>query len=182
MLQADAEEEIPSGIDVLAPYVGEWVSEDGSARQVLVWQDRYRSAVLADLYFKDGVGWSHASAGRYLEFVGELPLDIRTPEYQFTGDFSVEPGVEMGFVALGVSPISPSELASFDIGPVADPAHGLWFENRAQVDRAVWETTLEHWTPPQDGRFTYTLYQSTETGGWTEWFSGTWIRIEEDAE
>lgn len=153
------------------PYLGDWVSEDGASRRSMRLE---QGDLRAQLFLREDEAWVLASEGGCQTLQSIDGAEDYFCEYRSTG------AVDMGFDLIRVDDYQAS-TSSFSAPGLPDFVDGGVFYNRASRGDQVM-LTYEHWTPPQDGRFTYTLYQPTETGGWTEWFSGTWIRVEEAPE
>lgn len=151
-------------------YEGHWQSEDGNARQSLA---RTAAGYRGELWFLQDGTWVLASQGGCA--YREVPVDGWYAEAQFWDcDYYPANGVEMGFERLNQSAYTAT---SYDI-PGLDPINsGSIFINIA-IQGETETTTYEHWTRPADGRFSYQIWQTGESGALEPWFSGTWIRRE----
>ena len=137
-------------LQALEPFMGEWMSLDGAARQTLQWGLDRRVAHNA-LYFRSEEGWKLVSEGAYYWDPG-------------TG--------ELGGFAIGIDmPVSHFNI----IGrPQAD---GLVWENMAYTPDGEPIRSIEEWRQPSPGEFTYELFR-IDGEKRSPWLRGHWRKVD----
>lgn len=153
-------------------YEGVWLSEDGSARQVL----RHGFGTFSGtLYFRESDSWALASQGGCRHRNVMMPGRAHDTSF-WECRYDVADGFDMGFDTLVQSAY---DAPTYRVDGLPAFRSGTIFVNRAVRD-GVETVTYEHWTQPDGQHFTYQLWQLDEAGNPEPWFSGGWTRIEDD--